>query len=382
MSKKIALVEPVGGHGGMNHYDMAMMRALVRCGWECSWYTCDKSSECNENGISVYKFYRHVFGKSSKFFRLWRYFVGMAKTGFHILNSGISLVHVHTFHVDYLDVASACLFKLLGLKIVSTVHDVESFSGRNRKSLSKIYYKIVDKVIVHNFVCREQLNNILKSYSLHKDVIIVPHGNYIDSTRCLDRSIARQKLDIGLSDEDFVFLFFGQIKTVKGLDLLIESFAKLVNSGCNAKLVIAGRVWKDSYEKYQNLIDAYSIQDSVVSKIEYIPDECVPLYFSSSDIVVLPYKKIFQSGVLIQAMGYKRAVITSDLPAMMEMVQDGVNGYLFESGNAESLCKTLRRAITEDNKLVAESAYEMIRSEYSWDRVALLLDSIYMEIMQ
>ena len=65
-------------------------------------------------------------------------------------------------------------------------------------------------------------------------------------------------------------LFFGQIKETKGLDLLLEAFA---NAGDACDLIIAGRMRRHSFDKYQEIIDRYDLKNrlsylSVIIRLE------------------------------------------------------------------------------------------------------------------
>ncbi|MGB0167587.1 MAG: glycosyltransferase, partial [Luteibaculum sp.] len=92
----------------------------------------------------------------------------------------------------------------------------------------------------------------------------------------------------------------------------------------------------------------------------------------SADLIVLPYKKIFQSGVLIMAMSYAKAVLASNLPANQEIIEDGVNGFLFESENAESLAAKLEEIAANQETLpeVAKAARIHMEKHYSWEEQA------------
>ena len=93
----------------------------------------------------------------------------------------------------------------------------------------------------------------------------------------------------------------------------------------------------------------YGLHENVRLDIRYIPDEQVSNYYCAADFVVLPYKKIFQSGVLLMAMSYGTPVITSNIPGMTEIVTDGINGLTFQSEDVASLAASLLGALSMDN---------------------------------
>ena len=53
----------------------------------------------------------------------------------------------------------------------------------------------------------------------------------------------------------FVFLFFGQIKKVKGVDILLKAFSKLAKEREDVYLIVAGNTWKSDYSYYKKIAD-------------------------------------------------------------------------------------------------------------------------------
>lgn len=75
---KIALIEPVGGHGGMNYYDLSLARyGLVKSGHEIYWYTCDETVDFSEGDITINKFFHKIYGDDNKLIRLIRFIKGL-----------------------------------------------------------------------------------------------------------------------------------------------------------------------------------------------------------------------------------------------------------------------------------------------------------------
>jgi len=375
-STSVAIIEPVGGHGGMDYYDFGLSRGLAACGCDVTLYTCDETNFPPDTPFSYKVSFKGIYGKNPKIFRAFRYFKGLWISLIDAKKKGHPLVHLHMFHAGILERLTVALVKLLGFKLVITVHDVESFSGSSSHYLAQRVFGDADHLIAHNSVSRYELTHDLKIPL--KKVSIINHGNYIDfSHDLIPRNAARNKLDIPLGSE--VLLFFGQIKKVKGLDLLLHAFARFRETHQNALLLIAGKVWKDHFSSYQELIDEYEINDSVKADIRYIPDKEASLYYAASDVVVLPYRKIYQSGILLMAMSYKRTVVASDLPGMTEVITSSETGYLFKSGDTSSLADVLREVFLSDKKReqVALNGYNLMKYKYNWLEIGKTTSEAY-----
>ena len=101
------------------------------------------------------------------------------------------------------------------------------------------------------------------------------------------------------------------------------------------------RFWIDSapcdFTPYQKIIDENNLQDFCLLHTKFIPQEDVAHYYCASDLVVLPYKKVYQSGVLMMTLSYEKPTLVSNLPPLKEILKDNENGFLFESENSSSL---------------------------------------------
>jgi glycosyltransferase involved in cell wall biosynthesis len=92
--------------------------------------------------------------------------------------------------------------------------------------------------------------------------------------------------------------------------------------------------------------------------------------------MILPYRRIYNSGVLMMALSYGKTVIASDLPANREIIQNGVNGYLFENGNAHDLAQNILRLKNASNRPTFEHILPLLNDQHSWDNMAKTLKSV------
>lgn len=365
----VAIIEPVGGHGGMNYYDFSLFNGLVSAGCDVTLYTCDKTDDANDSSFKLIRNYRKIYGKSSALARGVRFLKGSFLSIVSSRVNGTALFHFHFFHIGILELYNVLLTRLTLGKVVITVHDIESFKPViSKKILASIVYKLAHLLIVHNEYSKKELTRIHPTLSNKTSVI--PHGNYLDYAGPQpDKKVARERLNIPQNAD--VLLFFGQIKEVKGLDVLIKAFALAKKNNSNLYLLIAGKVWKDDFSKYENLIDDHNLKNNCILKVKYIPDEDVQYYYSSADVIVLPYRRIYQSGVLLMAMSFGKAVLTSDIPGMTEIVTDNKTGFVFPVDNVQELARRIH-VIMGNKQLIANveiSAKKLMIEKYDWRSV-------------
>ncbi len=375
---KVAVVELVGGHGGMYHYDIGLCKGLLSAGVRVSLYTCSETKNPDILGLNFCPVYNGIFGKSSPALRAFRFLTGSLAVALSTIRRKETIVHFHVFQGGVSEFSLVLLMRLCLRKIVLTVHDVESLARPTLlgKKPSNRVYRMAECLIVHNETSKHELIERLKLDSGRINVI--PHGNYLDAISDVPCA-AEAKPALAVSDTKKVILFFGQIKEAKGLDLLIEALPKVVREVPETMLVIAGRPSRTDFSQYDLLIDKLGLRDFCRADVGYVPDEKVSQYYAAADVVVLPYRRIYQSGVLLLAMSYGKAVVVSDIPAMTEIVADGENGYLFTRESTEDLAKTLVRALQGDRERqeIGARALKYVRHRHDWNQIGAETHQVY-----
>lgn len=362
---RVAEIEPVGGHGGMDYYDFGLCEGLTTASVKVVLYTSDKTSVPKQAGYEVKCVYSGVFGTSNAIVRGLRYLRGTVLAIIDARRSGASLVHFHFFDTGPLEFFNVFAAKLAGFPIVITVHDVESFAREGRrKRRARFLYRRADVTIVHNEISRKELVRIAGQEA---EIAVIPHGNYVSNfDPSLTKAAARTQL--GFEADAPLVLFFGQIKKVKGVDLLIEAWRKVVARIPEARLLIAGRPWKMHPQDIVEQIGACDVSGSVEARLEYIPAEDALSYYAAADAVVLPYRKIYQSGVLLMAMSLRTPVLASDIDGMAEVIDHGRNGMLFRTENVDDLARNLVDLLEDDaaRMRLSDAAFSDMQEFYNW----------------
>lgn len=308
--------------------------------------------------------------KIGKLAKMCNYIASYKKIEQLIHNRSIDVLHTewYTFSpIDYLFLRK--IKKKYGVKYVATVHDILPFNEKfYDKCFHKKLYGLADSIILQ---APGNMKRFAELFPESNDKThMIPHGHMLDYIEQVDQKESREKL--GIHSGKLVFLFFGQIKKVKGVDILLKALLKLKERYPDMYVVIAGSVWKADFSECQEIIDNNELNDCLKTDIRYIPDEEVKYFYSASDVCVLPYTDVYQSGVIQLAYGYKKAVISSDLPAFTQFVKEGETGYISEAGNVDSLVAAVERAIKDRKRLVdvGQSGYDLVKQTLNWDNLA------------
>jgi glycosyltransferase involved in cell wall biosynthesis len=360
----ITIIDHVGKKAGMDYYTSSLGKGLINN--NCKVVICSNFEGMLNKKIE-YKNYYEDHSKVSKILKIFRFLTAIVKSSFYAYKQKSDLVILHLFSSSLDTLLLVLIPKIFGLKVAVISHDISSFANNDKKLIQNaIYNYLSDDIIVHNEFSKKKLIESIELKQKDK-LFVIKHGGYLDHiNNTLSKHEARKKLNF--AQDGKYLLFFGQIKNVKGLDILMKSMA---NISKDITLVIAGKPWKSDFSTYEEIITTYGLENRIVKLIRFIEDEERELLFLASDVNILPYRVIYQSGVLLMAMSHGLPVIASDLDANKEIINDGENGLLFESENIISLSNKINKFFDEDlkNKLSINSI-KTIKDEYGWNEIA------------
>ena len=326
-----------------------------------------EKDKCLCNVVNLYNTDEKNIGKIKK---LFNYIDSYTKIEKMLKDDHYDILHSEWFTFSPIDYYFISKFKrLYNIRYVSTVHDILPINQKlyDYKYHKKLY-SLADSIILQ---APENMNRFASLFPESKaKTVMVPHGYMLDYVELEDKEKAREYLKIPMKKP--VFLFFGQIKKVKGVDILLKAVCKLKKEGFDFYTVIAGSVWKADFTECQEIINDNNLFDVIKTDIKYIPDDEVKFYFSAADVCVLPYTDIYQSGVIQLAYGYRKPVIASSLPAFTQFVKENETGFVFETGDVDALCQKLKAAISMQPELEAMGmrGYTLIKNTLNWNDLA------------
>lgn len=176
-------------------------------------------------------------------------------------------------------------------------------------------------------------------------------------------------------------LFFGYLREYKGLDVLLDAWPGIERKVPGARLVIAGDPVRLG-DGRREALRAQAESVGAVHRFEYIPLEEVAGYFAAADVLALPYRHISQSGVLYLALSLGVPVVASAVGAWPEMLADGENALLVESGSASSLANALARVLGDPAlRARLREGGQALAEAHSWPRVAARTEASFRRLL-
>lgn len=366
----VFVVDPWGTRG-MAVYDYCLCTELARLGLDVSLVTDDHYDVMGlEPAFKVRSLYKGVHRSSTRATKGISYIRSLGRLVHAVARHRPAAVHYQFLVFPPTDLLAIKLLKRLGSRVFLTVHDVFAIDNKSyHVALVTSAYEAADGLIVHSDCARQGLQSALNGKLRPERVHAVPHGNYdLLSADPVPKEEARRLLSI--DPQDKVALFFGSMLPYKGLDVLVEAFRPVADAIPRARLLVAGQV-RRGHEEFGALaarIDELGMSSRVTTDLRFIPEPEIARYFCASDVVALPYKKCYTSGIAHLAMSYGRPVVATAVGSIPELVRHGETGFLAPPGDVRGLAEALIRALTDDAgaERAGEAGKELMNREHSW----------------
>ena len=280
-------------------------------------------------------------------------------------NQNIDVIHVQT---DFgIGIFSRLAAEVLNVPLVYTYHTmwtdyshylvpmksnaVEGLIKKVISRISKIYGNNCTELIVPSIKTKEAL----EQYGLDKTMHVIPTGLELENFDPMNRkceAIENLKQMYQINNQ-FVITFLGRIAEEKSIDVIIKAVFELVKKRTNILFLIVGG--GPSLDNLKKLVETYNLEKYVIFTGPK-PQDVVPSYYHISDIFVSASITETQGLTFIEAMASGIPVIARRDKNLLEVVNDGYNGFFFD--RPEELAPLLERVMDLDLKPYGKQAYK------------------------
>ncbi len=219
--------------------------------------------------------------------------------------------------------------------------------------------------IVSSFFQEKQL----RALGYPRDRIdVVP--NLIDTKKLARCGRAEARASLGLPEGRIVG-FVGHYHDVKGHDVLLDAFPRIRERVPDARLVFA---WSGIGRA--DRVRAHVERLGIADRFTELGRVSVSTFFSAVDVMALPYRfSIGQAafpGTVLEAMAVGVPLVTSRLPLLEELVQDGSTGSLADPGDRDDLAERVATLMDDDGARaeMVEAQAEVMRTRFEPRRLA------------
>lgn len=273
--------------------------------------------------------------------------------------------HLLTFHTT----AKA----KLGVNIIEKNEEI-------RNLMEKKLFFSADVIIVSTLQEKKDLERYFNG-SAKKSYVITP-GVDLSIFYSVEKSFAKEKLSLV---DDFIVLFVGRLDPIKGIDLLIESFAQIQQLEF-ARLVIVGGCKKGEDSTYLTKIKNLAKDYGVEQKINFegsVDQKDLYLYYNAADVFVVPSHYESFGFAILESMACGTPVVSTSVGVSKNLIKNGQTGFLVDVGSSDELSKKIECLLGDLvlREKIGSNSYNLVK-EMSWPNMALELAKVYKTLLR
>lgn len=290
------------------------------------------------------------------------------------------LVHVNSYRVG---IPFSLVARRLGIPSVWHLRDIPQ-SALKRRMLAQLVRLPTKVIAISNAVARSVVT------ADASNLVVVYNGVNLGLFEGATPGTLRNELNI--AEGTAIFGTIGQLIPWKGQDLLIRAFASLRRDRhLSMRLVIVGDTIKPIWsvtneyltypEHLKQLVSDYSLEEHV-QFIGFRND--IPQVLADFDCLVHTPRAPEPFGrVVVEAMAAAKPVIAPRQGGILEIVDDGITGLLFESEDLDSLTNSLAYAVDNETLMrqMGLRGSERARKRFSAQAHVAKIDKLYAQLL-
>ena len=308
-----------------------------------------------------------------------------------LLNSFALIFIIYFYKIDIVHARSrapawSCLIatKVTSRKFVTTFHGTYNFKSKIKKFYNSVMVRSNLVIAGSNFIfahIKENYSNYLKSET---KLLVIFRGinvDYFESTTKTELEENKLLKDWEIEENKKIILLPGRLTSWKGQELFIEA-VKLVNIELGYEafyaVILGSEQGRDLYKKK---LVRLSEQHRLTKQVKFI-DNCkdMALAYKISDIIVSSSIEPESFGrVSVEAQSMEKIIIASDIGGSNETIINEKTGYLFQSGNPQSLCNIILKVLNLDDTTLKSIGIEGRKNVVSKFNVEKMCFSTYSE---
>lgn len=286
---------------------------------------------------------------------------------FKQMQDGIDLVHNVRIGREPLSFASYEFAKKKDIPFVLTPIHHPKWEGWPYNEYVNLY-KLADLIIA---LTKKEKETLMRLGVKEEKIIITGIGPLLSPHKC--KTDFKEKFNI----KGAMILFLGQHFKYKGYREILKSAKMVWQQFPDTHFVFIG----PRYKKAKKFFESFKNEKRIVS-LGFVNLEEKTNAIASCDIFCLPSTQESFGGVYTEAWSFKKPVIGCNIPAVSEVIDDGLNGFLISQDPHEISDKII--LLLDDEKLrenFGQSGYDKVNKKYSWDRLSTMTDSAYKNLV-
>jgi glycosyltransferase involved in cell wall biosynthesis len=355
-------------------YDHALSAALARAGAEVELLTSRflYGPVPEPEGYRVEeRFYRRSAGRgldarARRAFKLAEHVPDMLRLRGAVGRADV--VHYQWLTVPGVD---ALLLPSSGPRVMTAHYVLPPRPSRRQIAVARRAFGRMDAVVAHSEHGGERLRSEVGLDAGR--VRVIPHGAFDYLTRLPEEKPLPAELEDASGP---VILFFGLLRSYKGLDVLLRAFRRVEG----AELWIVGNP-RMELEPLRRL--AEEAPGRVRFLTRFVEDAEIPAILRRADILVLPYRDAEHSGVLYAGLAFGKPMVLTSVGGFPELAEEGA-ARLVPPEDSDALAGALSELVADEpaRAELGSAAARAATGRYSWDAIAAQTLALYEELLE
>jgi len=366
----------VGGHlppGGFEYVVHHLSNALVGLGHEVTVFARSAPDKVS------------ILDKEKIYYQTFRYWLPRSKGFFHrsitkimlrskMKENKFDIVHAHQLYpAGYWAISSLAPLKSI---IVTTAHGEDvliaaeySYGKRLNKRIDRKIRWALKEGRYFTAVSRSLKDEMVASGAIEGSIRVIPNGVNLESFR---------GQNVFESVKPYLFSM-GRLVFVKGYDVLIETFAKIIEENYDIELIIAGRGPEE--DSLRDLVRKKGLSGRV-KFVGFVDGEKKVSLLKGSRFCVCPSRREGLGSANIEALAAGRPVVAFNVDGISDIIEHGKNGLLAKPGDSEDLASKMQMLLRNEKlrERMSRQALGMVK-EYDWVEIARRYESLYKELI-
>jgi len=303
----------------------------------------------------------------------------------------ITLNNISIVHARSRAPAWSCFFatKITRRKFVTTFHGTYNFKSKLKKFYNSVMVKSNLIIAGSNFIFSHIKNNYSDNLNLNNKLLVIFRGinvDYFDPTTTIESDEKKLLKSWGIEENKKIILLPGRLTPWKGQELFLEAI-NLVNIQLGYEafyaIILGSDQGRDLFKKKLIRLGEQFRMNKQLKFISHCKN--MPLAYKVSNIVVSSSIEPEAFGrVAVEAQSMEKIIIASNIGGSNETIINGRTGYLFETGNPQSLCEKILKALNLDattQKTIGIAGRKNIISKFNVEKMCFSTYSEYKKLI-
>jgi Glycosyltransferase len=302
----------------------------------------------------------------------------------------LNLDLIHTNTEFSLGIFGRIMAKELHIPLVHTYHTIyEDYThyvthnkslDRRAKAFVRVFTKVCCNTVQQVIVPTEKVKELLTTYSVHRDIAVVPTGinlkKFRRETYTADE-VNEIKQRYGIGPEDQVILYLGRISKEKNIEEILVAMPEYLEQKKHVKFMIVGN--GPEKERLETIKEGFDCKDQIIFTGEQ-PWDIIAKFYHVGDVFVSASNSETQGLTYIEAMAAGLPVVAKKDRCLDDILENGFNGYAFE--NRSQLIQGLDAVLFNPEGILYGENSLLKVAKYSTEEFAKSVEQVYVKVIE